>query len=115
MRSFRIGLTDALRMLPDFCWLSYSEIIAYLEQINDNIEEDHVGPSLAKLVAGGEILMKCVDAPLVRRHGMGSQIRMYRTVAWPSHVKTLFRALIAVETARSIATPDVLPFYVDAR
>jgi hypothetical protein len=111
MSPYRIGLTDALRMIPDFCWLTYSEIIAYVEQINDNIDENHIGATLAKLVSGGEVMMKLADSPFIRGPGMSEQIRMYRTVSWPDYVKTMFQAFIAVDRAQSVGSPDILPFY----
>jgi hypothetical protein len=49
---------QAILMLPDFCWMTFAEVLAYIEQLSDDADYFSLGPLLTYLVRRGDIERK---------------------------------------------------------
>jgi hypothetical protein len=72
------GLSDVLKELPDFCWMTLFEVLIYAEQLVD-FEEDSLGTSLAFLVEQGYLETKIGRQSLERRGPRN--ILMYKRIS----------------------------------
>ena len=71
--------TQALRQLPDFCWMTLSEVVAYAEQLCEELEYHKVAGLLKHLKNLGVIETKEIIREWPSRGRV--KIKMYKRVS----------------------------------
>ena len=72
-------LADAIRQLPDFCWQTHQEVLAYVEQIYEDVDPFAVGTVLHYMEKRGQIETKRINKAEYGIRDVGRRmVKMYK-------------------------------------